>query len=868
MARFGGVNIPIDVDPDGAIRGIRRVESGLDHLDRTGSQSLGRLKTAGLAAGAAVGAGLATVFSTGVREMIEFEKVAARTANVIETTGGKAGITAKHVEDLANSIQELTGTEDDLVQAGANVLLTFTQIGAKGGVFDRALKITNDLSVATGRDLTAAARQVGRALNDPVKGLIALTRAGVSFTAAEQDQIKALAESGKLRQAQIRILNALEQRFKGAAQSEGDVTEATQKLNREFEEFSETTVGKLIPALQAFFSGGNRVEDELESMRQAVRSFVRDSAVSMRTWATQVANSIKRVSTSIGSRLGSAIRDAASTAFTAARDIGIKIVDGIKQGFIDAWHRVTDWISSAVKKIDVTPGFDFPGLAVGGAIPGRLGQAVPIMAHAGEVVLNPEQQRQVGASRIMEVLRRTGGVVGGRGSRMASGGVVAARQSVQGAYSFAKAQVGERYGRPDRGTGSRVGPDSWDCSGFATSVAGQVRGFPHNRIGGTTFSERGAGTGVRSGGSEPIIFGFRGSGDSAHMGVRVLGQWFDSGGGGFPGVAQGENSDGSWEVLEIPVGLDWTAQGDPERFMASGRDIGEDPTARRKIPKLTKAQALRQTRKLLQRTGAFGTASPQSITEQVGESIETRHRDDPVQEHQFRAAGEAGARLSGITNPEKIAKEGDLAILRQRKVEIDQDVAEVKDAAGKVRTRIKNLRGDLKGPRGLYARLKKTRLVSARTKIINQINAKREQIREAIDELHGLVKQAADLQADATELGFEIGDLVGEIAALPDAPPPDTSTDSTAETGPTADQAAQQAQADERARVAERNALASEAFIRTLFTSSSIDPASGATVVNINVEGNLVRQGELASWIVGLFGNQGGTPASSFSVGA
>ena len=89
---------------------------------------------------------------------------------MIETTGGAAGVTAEHVANLSNEIQKLTGTEDDLIQAGANVLLTFTNISAEGGVFDRAVKITNDLSVATGRDMVAAARSVGRALQRSDQG--------------------------------------------------------------------------------------------------------------------------------------------------------------------------------------------------------------------------------------------------------------------------------------------------------------------------------------------------------------------------------------------------------------------------------------------------------------------------------------------------------------------------------------------------------------------------------------------------------------------------------------------------------------------------------------------------------------------------
>ena len=73
-----------------------------------------------------------------------------------------------------------------------------------------------DMSVALGQDATQSAIQLGKALNDPVKGVTALRRVGVSFTAAQIKQIKTLVATGKTLQAQKLILRELNQEFGGS----------------------------------------------------------------------------------------------------------------------------------------------------------------------------------------------------------------------------------------------------------------------------------------------------------------------------------------------------------------------------------------------------------------------------------------------------------------------------------------------------------------------------------------------------------------------------------------------------------------------------------------------------------------------------
>jgi hypothetical protein len=91
--------------------------------------------------------------------------------------------------------------DDEAIQSGENMLLTFTNVRNEAGkgnnIFTRRRRRSTDMSVALGQDTKNSAIQLGKALNDPIKGITALQRVGVSFTKGQKDQIKSLEESGQ-----------------------------------------------------------------------------------------------------------------------------------------------------------------------------------------------------------------------------------------------------------------------------------------------------------------------------------------------------------------------------------------------------------------------------------------------------------------------------------------------------------------------------------------------------------------------------------------------------------------------------------------------------------------------------------------------
>lgn len=129
--------------------------------------------------------------SEGIKGVAEFEAVFAQTEAVIASTGGAAGLTASEMSAMAMSMSALSGQSlfaDDAILGAQNVLATFTNI--KGQNFGMATQSIIDMSQALGMDLNSASMQVGKALNDPVKGLAALSRSGVQFTADQEAMIR------------------------------------------------------------------------------------------------------------------------------------------------------------------------------------------------------------------------------------------------------------------------------------------------------------------------------------------------------------------------------------------------------------------------------------------------------------------------------------------------------------------------------------------------------------------------------------------------------------------------------------------------------------------------------------------------------
>jgi hypothetical protein len=210
---------------------------------------------------AAIGAALAGAFA--VRALVNFgrdaiaaaaesEQAEARLGAAITATGAAAGYKKEQLVKLSEELQNVTMFEAETTQGAMAIMSTFKNI--RGDQFIHATKLAQDMATVLGGDLEGAAMQVSKALNDPVKGITALQRSGVSFTESQKEMIKTMAESGDIIGAQKMILAELNSEFGGAAEAMGKTFAGRAEIARNaLGDIAEEIGFALMPSVEAMF---------------------------------------------------------------------------------------------------------------------------------------------------------------------------------------------------------------------------------------------------------------------------------------------------------------------------------------------------------------------------------------------------------------------------------------------------------------------------------------------------------------------------------------------------------------------------------------------------------------------------------------
>lgn len=218
-----------------------------------GDQFSSFARTAGRAVGIVAGA-LAVVGVASIKAAEDAKQADDRLQNVAKSMGLFGTQTAEvtnRLKDYASKMSLLTGVDDESIKLTQAKLLTFKELaksaGVVGGAFDRATTAALDLAAAGFGTAEGNAVQLGKALQDPIKGITSLAKSGVTFTKTEKDKIKALVESGKLLEAQEVILAAVETQVGGTAEASA---KASDKIKVAFDEVAETIGGALLPYVE------------------------------------------------------------------------------------------------------------------------------------------------------------------------------------------------------------------------------------------------------------------------------------------------------------------------------------------------------------------------------------------------------------------------------------------------------------------------------------------------------------------------------------------------------------------------------------------------------------------------------------------
>jgi len=174
------------------------------------------------------GFGLFSIVQEGIGGLINFGREALRAVDeaakadaqikaALKSTAESAGRSFEQLKAQADELEKTTLFTAEDTQGAQALLLTFQQI--RGEVFDETIPLVQDLSTAFGQDLSSSAIQVGKALNDPVQGVTALRRVGISFSEDQLTLIKRLQQTGDVAGAQRIILKELETQVGGSAKA-------------------------------------------------------------------------------------------------------------------------------------------------------------------------------------------------------------------------------------------------------------------------------------------------------------------------------------------------------------------------------------------------------------------------------------------------------------------------------------------------------------------------------------------------------------------------------------------------------------------------------------------------------------------------
>ena len=237
MAKLGDLILRVGADTSKLNQGLGDARKAIAKNTRE-IQNLGRNLTVGITAP------LAIMGATSVQAFREQNKAIAQVEAGLKSTAGQVGFTSQELQKMASDLQNKTLFGDEVILKDATAqLLTFTNISGQN--FARTQQAALDLATRLDGDLKGASIQLGKALNDPVANLSALSRSGIQFSEDQKAVIKSLTETGNLAEAQTLILDELNKQYGGSAEAAAEADGGFTQLANSFGDLQEE-IGRLL----------------------------------------------------------------------------------------------------------------------------------------------------------------------------------------------------------------------------------------------------------------------------------------------------------------------------------------------------------------------------------------------------------------------------------------------------------------------------------------------------------------------------------------------------------------------------------------------------------------------------------------------
>lgn len=246
---IGALRVMLGMDSAEFEKGATSAERRAARMEKNFKALGGRMTDLGKTLSVAATAPLVGLGVTAVQAAMESQDAIAQVEASLGSMGNAAGRTSEQLQALASKqMSQSLYDDDEILRSVTANLLTFGNIA--GQEFDRAQQAALDMSAKLGKGLQESTVMIGKALNDPIRGVSALGEAGIQFTEQQKDMIKTLWETGDAAGAQQIILKELERQFENSAKKARDANPFA-AVKQDFAEFQENVGAELLKAMPA-----------------------------------------------------------------------------------------------------------------------------------------------------------------------------------------------------------------------------------------------------------------------------------------------------------------------------------------------------------------------------------------------------------------------------------------------------------------------------------------------------------------------------------------------------------------------------------------------------------------------------------------
>lgn len=247
---LGSLLISLGLESGEFHSGMKQVEKDIKKATKSWEQTGKQMSDwgKGLTAGLTLPLGAFAVAS--VKAAQESKDAMGAVEASLKSMGRAAEFTTGQLSDLAaGEMRNSLFDDDEILRKVTTNLLTFGAVA--GEQFKRAQAAAVDYSAKTGKDLQASTIMIGKALQDPIKGMAALNKAGVNFSDGQKAMVKSMIATGDAVGAQKVILAEFEKQVRGSAEAQRKADPAA-ALKQSWAELQETIGAKLLPLFERF----------------------------------------------------------------------------------------------------------------------------------------------------------------------------------------------------------------------------------------------------------------------------------------------------------------------------------------------------------------------------------------------------------------------------------------------------------------------------------------------------------------------------------------------------------------------------------------------------------------------------------------